>query len=172
MPQKAPFIRSSRPQAPWSAVPMRAPQGEPLRAKALILHLIEPRTGLVAVLRCKRLKCFLECDAHRSQGEAEHAWIEVHCRYAILPLFSWNCPNHKGLARRRKSIQLVGIEACPLSEWLYGALVDSGFTTVCSETRHAQRAPAQKNELANRAGPFRAAGSLELCGQTLGGRTR
>jgi len=45
----------------------------------------------------------------------------------------------KALARRRKHIQLVGIEACPLSEWLYGALVDSGFTTVCIETRHAQR---------------------------------
>jgi transposase len=26
-----------------------------------------------------------------------------------------------------------------LSEWLYGALVDSGFQTVCIETRHAQR---------------------------------
>ena len=25
----------------------------------------------------------------------------------------------KALARRRKNIQLVGIEACPLSEWLY-----------------------------------------------------
>jgi transposase len=45
----------------------------------------------------------------------------------------------KALARRRKNIQLVGIEACPLSEWLYGALVDSGFTTICIETRHAQR---------------------------------
>ena len=45
----------------------------------------------------------------------------------------------KVLARRRKHIQLVGIEACPLSEWLYGALVDSSFTTICIETRHAQR---------------------------------
>lgn len=26
----------------------------------------------------------------------------------------------------------------PLSEWLYGALVESGFKTVCIETRHAQ----------------------------------
>ena len=45
----------------------------------------------------------------------------------------------KALARRRNNIQLVGIEACPLSEWLYAALVDSGFTTICIETRHAQR---------------------------------
>ena len=45
----------------------------------------------------------------------------------------------KALARRRKHIQLIGIEACLLSEWLYGALVDSGFTTICIETRHAQR---------------------------------
>jgi transposase len=45
----------------------------------------------------------------------------------------------KALARRRRNIQLVGIEACPLSEWLYGAFVDSVFTTICIETRHAQR---------------------------------
>jgi transposase len=45
----------------------------------------------------------------------------------------------KALARRRKHIQLVGIEACPLSGWLYGALADSGFATICIETRHAQR---------------------------------
>jgi transposase len=43
------------------------------------------------------------------------------------------------LSPYRDSIKLVGIEACPLSEWLYGALVESGFTTVCIETRHAQR---------------------------------
>jgi transposase len=29
------------------------------------------------------------------------------------------------------SIMLIGIEACPLSERLYGALVESGFQTVC-----------------------------------------
>ena len=45
----------------------------------------------------------------------------------------------KALARRRKHIQLVGIEACPLSEWLYSALVASGFAAICFETRHAQR---------------------------------
>lgn len=36
-------------------------------------------------------------------------------------------------------IRLTGIEACPLSEWLYGALVDAGVPIVCIETRHAQR---------------------------------
>ena len=45
----------------------------------------------------------------------------------------------KALLRWRGRITLVGIEACPLSEWLYGALVESGFQTVCIETRHAQR---------------------------------
>ena len=45
----------------------------------------------------------------------------------------------KALARWRKTIKLVGIEACPLSEWLYGALIESGFTSVCIETRHTQR---------------------------------
>lgn len=45
----------------------------------------------------------------------------------------------KALLRWRDTITLVGIEACPLSEWLYGALVESGFQTICIETRHAQR---------------------------------
>jgi hypothetical protein len=45
----------------------------------------------------------------------------------------------KALIGWRSDIALIGIEACPLSEWLYGALVDSGFRTVCIETRHAQR---------------------------------
>src|SRR5207244_1545634 len=36
----------------------------------------------------------------------------------------------KALTRWRAEIALVGIEACPLSEWLYGALVESGFQTV------------------------------------------
>ena len=31
----------------------------------------------------------------------------------------------KALTRWRDTITLVGIEACPLSEWLYGALVES-----------------------------------------------
>lgn len=48
-------------------------------------------------------------------------------------------PLMKALSRWRKKIKLVGIEACPLSEWLYGALVESGFETICIETRHAQR---------------------------------
>jgi len=45
----------------------------------------------------------------------------------------------KALLGWRDEITLIGIEACPLSEWLYGALVESGFKTVCIETRHAQR---------------------------------
>jgi len=48
-------------------------------------------------------------------------------------------PLTKALSKWRKKIKLIGIEACPLSEWLYGALVESGLETVCIETRHAQR---------------------------------
>lgn len=48
-------------------------------------------------------------------------------------------PLVKVLSPWRDKIALVGIEACPLSEWLYGALVESGFQIVCIETRHAQR---------------------------------
>ncbi len=46
-------------------------------------------------------------------------------------------PLIKALVGWRSEITLIGIEACPL--WLYGALVESGFQTVCIETRHAQR---------------------------------
>ena len=45
----------------------------------------------------------------------------------------------KVLARWRADIAFVGIEACPLSEWLYGALQESRYQVVCIETRHAQR---------------------------------
>jgi transposase len=46
-------------------------------------------------------------------------------------------PLVKVLSPWRDKTALVGIEACPLSEWLYGALVASGFQIVCIETRHA-----------------------------------
>jgi hypothetical protein len=36
-------------------------------------------------------------------------------------------PLVKVLSPWRDKIALIGIEACPLSEWLYGALVESGF---------------------------------------------
>src|SRR5437899_3203976 len=48
-------------------------------------------------------------------------------------------PLLKALAPWRKKIKLIGIEACPLSEWLYGALVESKLEAVCIETRHTQR---------------------------------
>lgn len=45
----------------------------------------------------------------------------------------------KALSHWRHEIALIGLEACPLSEWLYGGLVESGFDVRCLETRHAQR---------------------------------
>ena len=36
-------------------------------------------------------------------------------------------------------IDLVGLEACSLSEWLHANLVEAGFKAVCVEVRHAQR---------------------------------
>jgi transposase len=44
-------------------------------------------------------------------------------------------PLVKMLSPWRDRIALVGIEACPLSEWLHGALLESGFQIVCIETR-------------------------------------
>jgi transposase len=43
------------------------------------------------------------------------------------------------LTKWRKKIQLVGVEACPLSEWLHGAINECGLHTVCIEVRHAHR---------------------------------
>ena len=39
----------------------------------------------------------------------------------------------------RNSIELVGLEACPLSEWIFAGLRDQGLNVRCIETRHAQR---------------------------------
>lgn len=43
------------------------------------------------------------------------------------------------LSPLRDHVELIGLEACPLSEWLHGALVEDGFETFCLETRHTQR---------------------------------
>jgi hypothetical protein len=48
-------------------------------------------------------------------------------------------PLLKALGRWRRKIKLIGIEACPLAEWLYGALVEGKLETICIETRHTQR---------------------------------
>lgn len=45
----------------------------------------------------------------------------------------------KAMHPYRDRIKLVGLEACPLSEWLYGGLSESGLPTVCVEVRHAHR---------------------------------
>jgi transposase len=39
----------------------------------------------------------------------------------------------------RDEIGLVGLEACPLSEWLHRHLIADGFNAVCVETRQTQR---------------------------------
>ena len=43
------------------------------------------------------------------------------------------------LAEWSGSIDLAGIEACPLSEWLHRGLREAGTPVVCIEVRHAQR---------------------------------
>lgn len=71
-------------------------------------------------------------------------------------------PLVKALARWRDRITLVGIEACPLSEWLYGALVESGFQTVCIETRHAQRFLSSRPNKTDRSDAHRIATMMRL----------
>jgi transposase len=48
-------------------------------------------------------------------------------------------PVIKRLAEWLGNIELAGIEACPLSEWLHRALREAGIPIVCIETRQAQR---------------------------------
>jgi len=48
-------------------------------------------------------------------------------------------PLIKRLAEWSGGIELAGIEACPLSEWLHKGLRDAGVPVVCIETRQAQR---------------------------------
>ena len=43
------------------------------------------------------------------------------------------------LAEWSRSIDLAGIEACPLSEWLHRGLREAAIPVVCIEVRHAQR---------------------------------
>lgn len=43
------------------------------------------------------------------------------------------------LSRLPDAIDLVGLEACPLSEWLHDALSEAGHRVVCLETLHAHR---------------------------------
>src|SRR3954453_11888868 len=43
------------------------------------------------------------------------------------------------LAEWAGSMDLAGIEACPLSEWLHRGLREAGIPVMCIETRHAQR---------------------------------
>ena len=43
------------------------------------------------------------------------------------------------LAQWSGAIDLAGIEACPLLEWLHRALREAGVPIVCIEARHAQR---------------------------------
>lgn len=43
------------------------------------------------------------------------------------------------IGKWRDDIELIGLEACPLSEWIYGGLVEAGYEVRCLETRHTQR---------------------------------
>ena len=43
------------------------------------------------------------------------------------------------LAEWSGSIDLTGIKACPLSEWLHRGLREAGIPVICIEVRHAQR---------------------------------
>ena len=43
------------------------------------------------------------------------------------------------IGRWRVDIALIGLEACPLSEWICGALATADYDVRCLETRHKQR---------------------------------
>jgi transposase len=43
------------------------------------------------------------------------------------------------ISRWQDDIELIGLEACPLSEWIYGGLAEAGYDDRCLETRHTRR---------------------------------
>lgn len=43
------------------------------------------------------------------------------------------------LSTLRSEIEMIGLEACPLSEWLHRCLTEEGYEVFCLETRHTQR---------------------------------
>ena len=47
--------------------------------------------------------------------------------------------------RWRDDIELIGLEACPLSEWIYGGLIEAGYDVRCLEpgTRSASSQPGR-----------------------------
>lgn len=47
-------------------------------------------------------------------------------------------------------VTMIGLEACPLSEWIYGALVDEEYETYCLETRHTQRFLSSRPNMTDR----------------------
>ena len=44
-----------------------------------------------------------------------------------------------GAKEPRLRLQRVGLEAGPLSQWLFGALAEAELSVVCVETRHCRR---------------------------------
>lgn len=50
-------------------------------------------------------------------------------------------PQHlaSSIKKWQGNIELIGLEACPLSEWIYSGLVDAGYDVRVLETRHTQR---------------------------------
>jgi transposase len=51
------------------------------------------------------------------------------------------------LADKAFSIARIGLEAGPLSQWLYGELAEAGLPIICVETRHMKAAlPARVNK--------------------------
>jgi transposase len=44
------------------------------------------------------------------------------------------------LTEETLAIERIGLEAGPLSQWLYSALVEAGLPVICVETRHMKAA--------------------------------
>ena len=44
------------------------------------------------------------------------------------------------LTEEALAIERIGLEAGPLSQWLYGALAEAGLPVICVETRHMKAA--------------------------------
>ena len=45
------------------------------------------------------------------------------------------------------AIERIGLEAGPLSQWLYSALAEAGLPVICVETRHMKAATFSKKDI-------------------------
>jgi hypothetical protein len=108
------------------------------------------RLGVVAENRLKRAASFwgpqipkaglviagaLIVLSNTNSAHAQDGFYEVETKY----IFGFTEGSGVGL-EGEKEFSLIGLEAGPLSQWLFSALAEAGLPVICVETRHMRAA--------------------------------